>query len=121
MDWITDMKEAINRDWLIRIGAVLAAVAASICCILPVAVAVLGVGSAALGTQLEPFRPYLTGLTVTLLGVAFYHAYRPRRECQPGETCAVPANRRRQRLLVWAIAVVSLVLLTFPYYVNWIL
>lgn len=44
--------------WL-NIGTIAAAFGASLCCILPVTVALLGVGSAALGAKLEPLRPYL--------------------------------------------------------------
>jgi len=102
-------------------GAVLAAVGASICCVVPVAVALVGVGSAAFSVYFEPFRPFLIGVTVILLGFAFYSAYRPQEECEPGQSCAVPANRRRQRLLLWIITIVSLVMLTFPYYINRIL
>ena len=86
--------EATQKNTLAIFGAVLAAFGASLCCILPVGVAVIGVGSAALGAKLEPFRPYLLVLTVAILGYAFYRAYRPEK-CEPGQACAVPANRRR--------------------------
>lgn len=110
-----------SKVWL-GIGTVLAGIAASLCCILPIAAVLLGVGSAAMGTQLEPLRPYFVGLTVVLLGIAFYQTHKPRRiECAPGESCAVPENRRRQRIAVWVIAILALALMSFPYYVNWIL
>ena len=105
---------------LLGAGAVLTAVGASLCCILPVAVALLGVGSAALAAQLEPLRPWMSGATVLLLGFAFYRAYRPV-DCEPGETCAVPRRRTRQRILLWIVAAVAALLLTFPYYVSWLL
>ncbi len=113
-----EMEEAKQNSFL-RVGAVLAAVGASLCCILPVAVAVLGIGSAALGAQFEPFRPWFAGLTVLLLGFAFHRAYR-RVECAPGESCAVPANRRRQRILLWIVAIAALALMAFPYYATWL-
>lgn len=110
-----------KRIWLVM-AAVLTALGASLCCILPVAVALLGVGSAALGAKWEPLRPYLAGATILLFGFAFYQVYKPGdTECAPGSSCSVPANQRRQRLLLWAIAVVALALVTFPYYVTWIL
>jgi len=112
--------EDVEKDRLLSTGAVLAAVGASLCCILPVAVAVLGVGSAALGAKLEPFRPYFAGATTLLLGFAFYRAYRPV-ECAPGEACAVPANRRRTRIMLWAVTIVALLFLAFPYYAGWLL
>ncbi|MGE0641185.1 MAG: mercuric transporter MerT family protein [Thermoanaerobaculia bacterium] len=106
------------RGWVVA-GAVLSALGASACCILPVAVALLGVGSAALGTRLEPLRPYLLATTVLLLGLAVYKAYRPL-ECAPGEVCAVPPTRRRFRIVLWLVTAVALALVTFPYYASWL-
>ena len=115
------MSTTTGSSWL-GVGALLAAVGASVCCVLPVVVAFAGVGSAAFGAMFEPYRPYMIGATVLLLGFAFYRAYRPQAtECAPGESCAVPENRRRQRLLLWIVAIVAMLLLTFPYYINWIL
>ena len=115
------MSTTIGSGWL-GVGALLAAVGASVCCVLPVVVALAGVGSAAFGAMFEPYRPYMIGATALLLGFAFYLAYRPEEaECEPGESCAVPENRRRQRLLLWIVAVVAILLLTFPYTIGWIL
>ena len=97
----------------------LAAFGASLCCILPVAVAVLGVGSAALAVKLEPWRPWLAGLTVPFLGFAFYQAYKPI-DCAPGQACAVPASRRRNRIVLWIVAIAAVVLMAFPYYASWL-
>ena len=110
-----------KSGWL-GFGALLAATGASVCCVLPVVVAFAGVGSAAFGAMFEPYRPYMIGATVLLLGLAFYRAHRPQQaECAPAESCAVPENRQRQRLLLWIVAIVAVLLLTFPYYINFIL
>ena len=117
----TTTESSTGPGWL-GAGALLAAAGASLCCVLPVVVAFAGVGSAAFGAMFEPYRPYMVGATVLLLGFAFYRAYRPAAaECAPGESCAVPENRRRQRLLLWIVAVVAMLLLTFPFYINRIL
>lgn len=107
-----------NEGWL-GAGALLAALGASLCCSLPLAVALLGVGSAALGARLEPFRPYFAAATAVLLGVAFYRAYRPV-DCTPDEACAVAPRRRRARIFLWIVAFVAMVLLAFPYYAAWL-
>lgn len=112
------MEEA-RKSLLVAAGAVLAALGASLCCILPVAVAVAGVGSAALGAKLEPLRPWLAGVTVLLLGFAFYRAYRPVR-CSPEEACAVAAGRRRTRIALWIASLVAVAVIAFPYYVSWL-
>ena len=114
------MERADKRPWL-GIGTVLAALGASVCCILPVVVAVLGFGSAALGATLEPIRPYFIGLTAVLLGVAFFQEYRTDNACAPGQSCQLPESRHRQRLALWTIAILAALLVTFPYYVGWIL
>jgi mercuric ion transport protein len=106
--------------WL-TVGTLIAAVTASLCCILPVVVVVLGVGSAALGATFEPLRPYFTVVTLGLLAFGFYQAYRPRPECAPGESCGIPENRSRQRLALWIIAPVAVLLLAFPHYVGWLI
>lgn len=113
------MEEA-KKSTLLNVSTILTALGASVCCTLPIAVAVLGVGSAALGATLAPFTPWFTGLTVLLLGFAFYRAYRPIR-CEPDEACAVPPSRKRQRLILWIVAVVALLLATFPYYSAFVL
>lgn len=112
------MNASRSRAW-IATAAVASALGASVCCILPVVVALLGVGSAALGAKLEPFRPFFLAMTALLLGLAFYRAYKPI-ECAPGEACAVPTNRRRNRILLWVVAVVALALVAFPYYATWL-
>jgi mercuric ion transport protein len=113
-----DVNASRSRAW-IATAAVASALGASVCCILPVVVALLGVGSAALGAKLEPFRPFFLAMTALLLGLAFYRAYKPI-ECAPGEACAVPTNRRRNRILLWVVAVVALALVAFPYYATWL-
>jgi mercuric ion transport protein len=112
--------QSTGKGRLFEAGAVLAALGASVCCILPVAAAVLGVGSAALASQLEPLRPWLTAATIVLLGFAFFQSYKPLK-CAPGEACEVPASRRRSRIALWAVTLVAVALLAFPYYVGWLI
>lgn len=57
-------------------GAVLAALAASSCCLGPLLLAALGVGSAGAIAGLAAYRPYLLAGTALLLAVAFYFTYR---------------------------------------------
>jgi len=108
----------MKKETLLAVGTVATALGASMCCIVPVAVALLGVGSAAMGAKLEPFRPYFTVATVLLLGFALYRTCQPVEPCTPGEPCETPANQRRQRLLIWIAGAVALLLLLFPYYAG---
>ncbi len=93
----------------------------TLCCVVPLAAGTLGAGAASLGAFLEPYRPYFMGLTLALLGFAFYQAYKPCGEsCEDGAACATPRGRRRQRILVWIITAFALVLATSPYWSSWL-
>jgi mercuric ion transport protein len=80
------------------------------------------IGAGALGAasvRLEPYRPWLIGFTVLLVGMAFYSAYRPIRAepCEDG-VCTL-RSRRTTKMLAWIVAAIAAVLVAFPYYVGW--
>src|SRR5260221_10072635 len=57
---------------------VLTAITASLCCITPVLALIAGSGSLASSfSWIEPARPYLIGLTITVLGFAWYQKLKP--------------------------------------------
>lgn len=97
-----------------------AALVASVCCLGPLVLILLGIGGAWVAnlTALEPYRPIFVGAALVFLGLAFRKLYLEPAACAPGEACAVPASRRRQRLLFWLVAIPALVLLTFPWYAS---
>ncbi len=101
------------------IGAILAAVAASVCCVGPLVLLALGLGGAWVGslTALEPFRPYFMGLTFIFLGYAFYRIYRKPKaeECAPGSYCANPKSDKINKISLWSITLLILILFSVPY------
>lgn len=101
---------------LLETGAIGSAVAASICCIGPLALALLGLGGGALLLKVAPFRPYFLGATALLLAGAFYSTYRrPLAEaCAPGSPCALPSGRTRQKAVLWVVTGVVILAATFP-------
>ena len=103
-----------NKNALIA-GA-LAAIGASVCCVGPLVLLLLGIGGAWIGhlTALEPYRPIFIGLTLLFLGLAFHRLYLVSRVCVPGTPCADPRTIRRQRLAFWIVALLLLALLTVP-------
>lgn len=102
-------------------GAVTSAVAASICCFGPLALALVGLGGGALLSKLEPYRPYSLSFAALFLAGAFYRSYRRRSdECEPGTSCARPASRRGQRIVLWIAAAVVALAAAFPYYSKWL-
>lgn len=92
-------------------AAIGAAVAASICCIVPLGLVSLGIGGAWIGslTALEPFRPIFIAIAVAALGFAGYREYRttiaPDCDCEIG----MQDHLRRSLLVVGALAVAALI------------
>lgn len=99
-------------------GSVLAAIGASVCCVVPLVLVLLGVTGAWLGVlhRFEPLRPVFVVLALGLLGWAFWSLYIQPRRCAPGEACAQPAVLKRQRVIFWLVGLPLLVLLAFPWY-----
>ncbi|HMS85604.1 MAG TPA: mercuric transporter MerT family protein [Nitrospira sp.] len=111
---------------MISVGAVSTALLASVCCIGPVVFAALGVGvgatSALASTAwilkgLLPYRPLFIGLTLLLLGMTFYMAYRkPSLSCGSAEGCAPRSVNGPNHSLVWLLAAMALILVLAPYW-----
>ena len=59
-------------------AGLLTAIASSLCCITPVLAIVAGSsGLASTFSWLEPFRPYFIGMTILVLGFAWYQKLKP--------------------------------------------
>lgn len=110
------MKTNRSSSRLIGLG-VLSAVAASLCCITPVLALIAGTaGLASTFSWLEPARPYLIGITVVLLGFAWYQKLKARKV---DATC----NCEEDKLSFWKskafltiITVLVILIMTFPVY-----
>jgi mercuric ion transport protein len=104
-------------------GAVGAAIAASVCCIGPLLLALLGLGGGALLLKLAPYRPYFLAATGLILAGAFYVTYRraPAEHCEPGTACASSGSRKGQKIVLWIVTGTVLLLATFPYYSKYLL
>jgi mercuric ion transport protein len=100
------------------VAGILAAVGASICCVGPLVLLVLGISGAWIGslTALEPYRPIFIGVTLLFLGVAFYRLYLARPACSPESACANPRTLKRQRLAFWIVTVLVLGLIAVPWF-----
>ncbi len=78
-------------------GGILGAIAASSCCILPLALFWLGVSGAWIGnlTQLAPYQSYFIAFAVANIGFGAWRVYKARQQvCEPGMACAKPVNTR---------------------------
>lgn len=109
----------VNKTLL---ASALAAVGASLCCVAPLGLVMLGIGGAwvATLTKLEPIRPLFVLLALGLMVIAWHKLYRTTAEvCESGKPCADPRVRQRQRLIFWLVSVPLLGLLAFPWYAHW--
>ncbi len=105
-------------------GVIGAAVVASACCIGPVVFSLLGAGAlGASAVKLEAYRPWFLGLTLVLVGVAFFSAYRPaaNERCSADGGACTPASRRTAKIMVWVAAALAVLLITFPYYIGYLM
>jgi mercuric ion transport protein len=100
------------------IGAgLLTAVTASLCCITPVLALIAGTsGIASTFSWIEPFRPYLIGLTILVLGFAWYQKLKPKKaidcECETEEKPKFIQSKN----FLGIVTVFAFVMLAFPYY-----
>ena len=70
-----------NSENKVASAGVLTAIVSSLCCITPVIALISGTsGIAATFSWMEPFRPFLIGLTILVLAFAWYQKLRPRTE-----------------------------------------
>jgi len=97
-----------------------AGVLASACCIGPLVLAAIGLGSiaASVVAAFEPLRPVFIAIALAALGFAWWKIYRrPVAACASGIACAAPRTDRIYKTVFWVVAAIVLTLLAFPYYI----
>lgn len=95
---------------------IIAALAASSCCIPPVIAAIAGVGGAAGSLSwMEPLRPYLIALAVVAIGYTWYNHYKPKTEDNCGCSIEKPKWYQTKGFLV-GITLFAAISIAFPYY-----
>ena len=97
-------------------AAVIAGIGASVCCVGPLVLLLLGISGAWVGNLLafEPYRPIFIGITFGLLALAYYKLYVAPQVCAPDQTCTNPLVLRRQRLVFWVVGALMVILLALP-------
>jgi mercuric ion transport protein len=108
----------LRTQRLLTVGGVLAALAASSCCIVPLALFGLGVSGAWIGnlTQLAPYQPYFIAATAACLGGGYWLRYRSRKmACAEGEVCTRPLPNRLVRfgLILATVLVIGALVFDF--------
>ena len=104
------------KTWSAGAVAIAAAIMASACCWLPLALLGLGVSAAGLSKFIFGARWVFVVIAAAALGLGFYFSYRRKAACAPGEVCAPSGLARFNRVMLWISAVLVLAFATFPYY-----
>ena len=91
-------------------GSALASAAASICCVGPIAITLLGVQGAIWAAGVKPYRYYLLGGSALFIALAYWIAYRPP-AFVAGASCPTRVGRFTKITLwtstvVWAAALI---------------
>jgi len=108
--------ESLNTK-LALAGGVLAGVGASACCVGPLLLLSLEIGSAWIAhlTAQEPYRPVFVVLTVLFLGLAFQKLYLVPQSCAQEDNCVADRTRHMQRIFFWILVPVTLGLVASPW------
>ena len=99
---------------LVGLAAFFSAGLASICCVGPIILAGLGVGSLGLAAGLTQYRPLFLGMTAVVLGAGFYYAYRKRSVACADGTCEARSGSRTIKAGLWGLTALTVALATFP-------
>ncbi|MRX67049.1 Copper chaperone CopZ [Flavobacterium resistens] len=95
----------------------LTAIASSLCCITPVLAIIAGTnGLASTFSWLEPFRPFFIGLTVLVLGFAWYQKLKPQKKIDCSCEIIEKSNFMKTKSFLGIITVMTVLLLSFPIY-----
>lgn len=100
----------------VGLAALATAGLASVCCLGPLLVTGLGLGSLGLAAGLTKYRSFFMALTGAILAVAFYLAYRKRSVACIDGSCELRSGSRAMKAGVWTVAALAAVMATFP---NW--
>lgn len=99
---------------------IFAAIGASLCCITPVLAVLAGsAGMASTFSWMEPFRPYLIGLTILVLAYAWWDKFKP---VQQGIACACEKDEKGKvsfwytKTFLAIVTVFAAAMLSFPYW-----
>jgi mercuric ion transport protein len=106
---------------LLGVGAVASAVAASLCCLGPLVLAVTGLAGGAMFHLFAPYRAVFAALTILFLGGAFYWTYRRPSPgaCETDGACTRPTVRRGTKIALWVSATLVLLLAAFNVVIQW--
>lgn len=105
-----------KSGWLVG-GGIFASILASLCCVGPLVLTILGVSGAAALSKFETIRAPMILLVLLLFGVAGVVLFRKRNSCEPGSICADPKKFRKMVIFYWLGLTIALIVITSPQWV----
>lgn len=103
---------------LVGLG-LLTAISASLCCITPVLALLAGTsGLASTFSWLDPFRPYLIGITVVVLAFAWYQKLKPQKQIDCNCDTKEKTPFIQTRTFLGIVTVFGGLMLAFPLYAS---
>jgi mercuric ion transport protein len=108
------VKDKIGKGSVLT--GLIAAIAASSCCIPPVLTAIAGVSGVSTSfSWMEPFRPYLIGVAILAIGYAWYMHLKPKNE----DDCGCPIEKMKwyqTKGFLIGMTLFAGLSISFPYY-----
>jgi hypothetical protein len=113
------------KEYTTTIASVFTALFASIFCIGPLVLALIGVSGVGFFSVFEEYRTSLIIATFGLLGTGFYFTYRKKPamyQCEPGSECAVDESKtnRLTKVILWIATGLVILFVAFPYILPYI-
>ncbi len=105
-----------KAGWLVG-GGIIASVLASLCCVGPLVLTLLGVSGAAVLSQFGALRVPMIIIVLVLFGIAGISLYRKRKSCEVGSICADPKKFRKMVIFYWVGFVIAILGIASP---QWI-
>lgn len=96
---------------LLAATAILSAIAASSCCVLPLLFVSVGISGAWIGslTALAPYQPIFLAVAGASIAAGFWLVYRRSHAACAGPDCGTPLSQRVTKAALWAGLVVLIV------------
>jgi len=102
-------------------AGILSAIAASLCCITPVIALIAGSSSIAANfSWIEPARPYLVGLSIAVLALAWYVKLKPSKKNDMDCNCETTKKTAflQTKTFLSIVTVFAILMMTFPLYAK---
>ncbi len=111
---------------IVATGGLLGAIAASICCVLPVILFVLGISGAWISNlvSLARYKPFFIVLSLVFIGTGFWMVYFKPQISIPkvqSTSCYRPFSEKTIKIMLWFSVIIILIVFLIPYIAPFLL